>query len=305
MVRRHCSRAKVIYDTVDLHHLREAREAELRGDKKMARKAEDRRHQELKLVEEADVTFVVSQAEKAVLQDHAVEAVVEIVPTIYEVHKPTIPFELRKHLLFIGGFDHMPNSDAVLYFAREIFPLVQQRLQGTKLYVVGNNPRDDVQALASRDIVVTGYVPDVSPFFKCTRVFIAPLRFGAGISGKIHQSLSHGLPVVSTALAADGLKLQHEVTALIANNAREFADATVSLYNDRDTWEKLSANGLRHVETQFSVDVVRKDLARILGVIAPYPGKGGLPRQAGQSPEVHSPALQPGHPAPVSTVEES
>jgi GT2 family glycosyltransferase/glycosyltransferase involved in cell wall biosynthesis len=261
---RYCTRARVIYDTVDLHYVREARQAELQGDANLARAAMEHRNEELSFVEQADVTFVVSQAEKAVLQGEREDAMVEVVPTIYEIQGCSIPFDLRRDLLFIGGFDHPPNGDAMMFFTESIFPLVRERLDGVRLYIVGSNPRANVRALARADVVVTGYVPDVSPFFKCARVFVAPLRFGAGISGKTHHSLSYGLPVVSTSLAAEGLRLEDGITALLADSPEEFADAVVKLYQTQRTWEELSANGLRHAQTHFSFETVRENLARVL-----------------------------------------
>jgi GT2 family glycosyltransferase/glycosyltransferase involved in cell wall biosynthesis len=268
-VRRYCPRAQVIYDTVDLHHLREARQAGLQSDANLAHAAMEHRNEELSFVELADVTFVVSEAERSVLRSEKADAVVEIVPTLYEIHGCSIPFDLRRDLLFIGGFDHPPNADAMLFFTESVFPIVRERLEGVRLYIVGSNPRPEVRKLAARDVVVTGYVPDVSPFFKCARVFVAPLRFGAGISGKIHHSLSYGLPVVSTSLAAEGLGLEDGVSALIANSPEEFADAVVRLYETQKTWEELSANGLRHVQDHFSFETVRENLARILELQCP------------------------------------
>src|SRR5205814_10715677 len=112
-------------------------------------------------------------------------------------------FADSQHLPFIGNLAHRPNSDGVLYFLREVYPLVRAALPQIELDIIGDNPAE-IAAYASPDVRVRGYVPDVEPFWQARRVFVAPLRYGAGVKGKIGEALAHGLPVVTTTVGAEG-----------------------------------------------------------------------------------------------------
>jgi hypothetical protein len=125
LVRTHCSSARVVYDTVDLHYLREQRQADLVGSRHMKRAAALRKRQELETASKADVTVVVSPVERHLLLRKRPGLDVEVLSNIYEPHGRIAPFEQRRDLLFIGNFDHPPNSDAVRYFVREVLPLLR------------------------------------------------------------------------------------------------------------------------------------------------------------------------------------
>jgi glycosyltransferase involved in cell wall biosynthesis len=108
-----------------------------------------------------------------------------------------------------------------------------------------------------------GFVPDVAPYFESCRVFVAPLRFGAGMKGKVGQSMSHGLPIVATKIGAEGMGLRHETEILIADGSQDFANSVNRLYSDEILWRKLSHNGLAHVEANYSLVTSRKRMADI------------------------------------------
>jgi glycosyltransferase involved in cell wall biosynthesis len=127
-----------------------------------------------------------------------------------------------------------------------------------RLTIVGDNSSPEISAYASDSVRVTGYVPDVDPFFERARVFVAPIRFGAGVKGKIGESLAYGLPVVTTPVGAEGMGLVDGTSAMIASDARAFADAVVRLYRDGELWQKLSDNGYAHVREHFSPEVVER-----------------------------------------------
>ncbi|MEJ7711138.1 MAG: glycosyltransferase family 4 protein [Pyrinomonadaceae bacterium] len=110
-------------------------------------------------------------------------------------------------MLFIGNFNHRPNKDAVHYFVKKIFPLLQRRIKHLKFYVVGSNMPEEITAYNSEDIAVLGYVPNVDALFHDSRVFVTPLRYGAGMKSKVGQALSYGLPVVTTTIGAEGIGL--------------------------------------------------------------------------------------------------
>jgi GT2 family glycosyltransferase len=263
--RRYCRDARVIYDTVDLHFLREERLAALTGDASTRRVAAHRRRQELSLIDQADDTLVVSDTELALLRTERPGARLHRVSNIHRIFGRTTPFEARRDILFIGAFAHPPNSDAVRWLATEILPLVRDKLPGLCCHVIGANPPGEIRALAGPGLVLHGYVPDVAPFFAECRLSIAPLRYGAGVKGKVNQSLAHGLPVVVTSQAAEGMYLADGESALIADEADAFAGAVVRLYTDAALWGRLSAAGLEVMQNHFSFETARKALAEVVG----------------------------------------
>ena len=179
----------------------------------------------------ADLTLVVSPFEKGILEKECPGIDVRILSTIYPLEERDVPgFDGRRDIVFIGGFQHLPNADAVLYFAREIFPLVRDRLPDAVFQVIGPDAPPEILALASPSIQILGHVPDVRPLFDRARVSVAPLRFGAGVKGKVNQSMALGVPTVVTSIAAEGMYLVHENNAMIAEDPERFADAVVRLW---------------------------------------------------------------------------
>jgi O-antigen biosynthesis protein len=263
-VRQFAPQATILYDTVDLHFLREQREAKVKGDVILERRAVWRQEQELGIAKKADRTLVVSAAEKEILEKHCPQLKIHVIPNIHQISSSGKPFHQRKDILFLGGFNHPPNVDAVNYFANEIFPLVRERIEGVKLYVVGSSPPQPIQDLACEDIFVTGYVDEVSDYLNCAKVSIAPLRYGAGLKGKVTISMSYGLPVVATSTGVEGTGLVHGVSALVADAPREFAEAIESLYLNENMWQTLSENSRCLVGKHFSFEAVTKNVEKLL-----------------------------------------
>ncbi len=264
-VQRFAPRAKVVFDTVDLHFLREERAAQLKQDPVLRASAALRKQQELNLARNADLTLVVSSLEKDILDRERLGLDVRIISTIYPLDGAIVPgFEGRRNILFIGGFEHPPNADAVLYFAREIFPLVRARIPECVFQVIGSEPTPEILELASPHIQVLGHVPEVRPFFDRARVSVAPIRFGAGVKGKVNQSMSFGVPAVVTQVAAEGMYLVHEHNAMIADDPDRFADAVVRVWNSPELWERLSINGRQNLREHFSVETAAQCIDELL-----------------------------------------
>jgi glycosyltransferase involved in cell wall biosynthesis len=181
-----------------------------------------------------------------------------VVPTIHEPRGPGLPFGAREHLLFVGNFLHRPNADAVHFFAREILPLVRRELPRVELLVVGDNAPPEFAAYASEGVRLLGYVPEIEPLFARARVFVAPIRFGAGVKGKIGEALAHALPVVTTTVGAEGMGLRDGEEALIADSPADFAAAVLRAYRDEGLWRRLSDNGRAHAGRHFSPEAVGK-----------------------------------------------
>jgi glycosyltransferase involved in cell wall biosynthesis len=265
-VRRHAPQAKIVFDTVDLCFLREERQAQIAADASLQATASLRKEQELRLARSADMTLVVSAIEKAVLEAECGPDVdVRILSNIHRVATSKPPGYLeRRDILFIGGFDHQPNVDAVLFFAHEVFPLVRKRLPGVVFQVVGPYPTPAISALASESIHVLGFVPDVKPIFDKARLSVAPLRFGAGVKGKVNQSMSLGVPTVVTSIAAEGMHLTHEFDTMIADRPERFADAVVQLWSSPELWRKIARNGLCSLQKHFSLEAAARPIDEIL-----------------------------------------
>lgn len=270
-VRAFAPRALVVFDTVDLHFVREERMAQLEGGTAGAAAAKARRDEELGLINNADVTLVVSDVERALLRELVPQARVMVLSNIHEPIPGGKPYAEREGLVFIGGFQHPPNTDAVLWYAREILPKVREQLPGVTTYIVGSKVPSTITALAAPDFVVTGFVPDVSPYFAGCRVSIAPLRYGAGVKGKVNLAMSWGLPVVATTPAVEGMHLTDGEDVLGADDPAAFASAIVRLYRDEALWSRLSAGGLVNINDHFSRAVARSAVTRLIAL-----AKGGV-----------------------------
>ncbi|MCE7878113.1 MAG: glycosyltransferase [Betaproteobacteria bacterium PRO3] len=197
-VRRFAPRARVVFDTVDLHFLRNERRSELEAKDGAPQPASDReREQELDLVRRADLTLVVSPVERDLLARLVPSARVEVLTNIHEPRSRGKTFAQRRGIVFIGSFRHPPNADAVAWYAREVLPLLRARMPGVATTIVGADPPASVRALAAPDLVIAGYVEDLDPLFGSARVSVAPLRYGAGVKGKVNLAMSYGVPVVA------------------------------------------------------------------------------------------------------------
>ena len=218
-IRTFAPQARFVFDTVDLHFLREERLAELNDSAMGKATARARRDAELALIRKADATLVVSPVEKELLAGLAPDARVDVLTNIHEYCGDGKPFAERHGIVFIGGFQHPPNTDAVLWYAKEILPLVRKRLPGVVTTIVGSKVPETIRALAADDLAVVGWVPDVAPYFEGCRVSIAPLRYGAGVKGKVNLAMSYGLPVVATAPSVEGMFLTPGEDVLVADDA--------------------------------------------------------------------------------------
>jgi O-antigen biosynthesis protein len=270
-VRLHAPQSRLIFDTVDLQFLRENREAKLTQDAELQRAANEKRAQEHELINRADETWVVSSFEQELLRGERPDKPIEIVSMIVDVPGSATPFSLRHDFLFIGSFQHAPNADAVIFFANEIYPFVKARLPQAKFYIIGDKAPPTVIALASENIVVTGLQPDVRPYFDSVKLSVAPLRFGAGVKGKINQSMGFGVPVVATSVAVEGMALTNRQDILVADIPQDFAQALIDLYESKELWERVSKNGIEKTKATYSSEVARKQLSRLFSDSHVYP----------------------------------
>ncbi|MBB1473833.1 glycosyltransferase [Luteimonas sp. MC1782] len=264
LLRQHAPQARLVFDSIDLHYLREQRAAEVTGDAAIASTALRTRGRELGVIAACDITLVVSEAERVVLQRDAPDATVEVLSNLHSVAGPGRPFAERRDLVFVGGFRHPPNVDAVRWFAAEVFPLVRRQLPEIAFHVIGGDVTPEVAALAALPgVVVHGHVPDIAPYMDGGLLAVAPLRFGAGVKGKINLSMAHGQPVVATSCAVEGMHLVDGHDVLVADDAAAFASAVVRACGDATLWQALATHGLENVARHFSANAARAVVHRV------------------------------------------
>lgn len=276
--RLYAPQVRLIFDTVDLHFLREQRQAEITDAPELHEGAIQKRQLEYDLIDQADETWVVSPVEQSLLRSARPNKSIRVVSNIVEVPGSNTPFAHRRDILFIGSFQHPPNIDGVLFFTQQIFPLIQKRLSRLNFYIIGDKAPPEIMALASDRVIVTGFQPDVRPYFDTIKASVAPLRYGAGVKGKINQSMGFGVPVVATPNAAEGMGLTSGKDIIIRNDPAEFAEALIELYLSEQLWNELSRNGLKTTRELYSLDSAARQLTRLL---APLNSRGVL----AQSPD--------------------
>jgi glycosyltransferase involved in cell wall biosynthesis len=251
-------RAKIMFFTGDLHFLREQRKAILQNSKHTAMSAADLKQRELQIITSSDATIVVSPVEVAILADLAPKARVYLIPVFREIPGRSALFHDRQGLVFIGGFRHPPNADAIFYFLKDIWHLVRMKIPGVKLHIVGSNMPRALAELAMEDVVVHGHVVDLQDVFGRCRVSIAPLRYGAGQKGKLVTSLSHGVPVIATRVAVEGMHFHDDSVVRVGDTPESFAQAVAETYLQETEWQRMSDGGLAHVRAHFAYDVAKQ-----------------------------------------------
>ncbi len=278
-IRRHCIKAKVIYYTHDLHFLRMHREADLFKDNAKRQAAYRMKQLEFNAIRMSDTTIAVTEKELEFLRKEFPEKNISVLTLVLNIGKTDKKFSDRHDIIFVGGYQHAPNVDAVKYFVSEVMPLLRTRLPGVRFNIVGSNPPNEIQLLAAEDIIISGFVKNLNPLLDKMRVSVAPLRFGAGIKGKIGTAMAAGLPVVATSVAAEGMALSDGKNILIADGAEPFADAIKKIYTDEILWNRISDNGVQFAECLWGAQAGSRALSRILLNLGFDPGiKYGLPK---------------------------
>jgi len=264
LLKRHCPQAKFIFDTVDLHYLREERMADLENSASLKRSAAQTRRSELAVINAADATIVVSPVEKTVLEEAAPNAKVHVISNVHEVAGSQRLFAERKDIFFVGGYQHPPNIDAAQWFVGSIWPLIREELPEMEFHLIGSKAPEQVRALDGNGVRFHGFVKTLEPWLDGCRLAVAPLRYGAGIKGKVNISMSRGQPVVATPMAVEGMFVQSGRDVLVAETAEDFAAEVVRLYRDESLWNTVSVAGLENVRQYFSVETARLGLQELL-----------------------------------------
>jgi glycosyltransferase involved in cell wall biosynthesis len=251
-IRRYAHDAALLFHVADLHFLRRRREAELEGSEEGLQEAEAIKRRELALVAAADCTITHSLVEQGMLAEELPEAPVAVWPLMFDFFGTQVGFAARRDICFLGGYRHPPNVDAMQYFVAEVFPLIRAADPTIRLLIAGANPNRDVLELAGDGVEVLGQIEDLRDLFDRSRVFVCPLRVGAGVKGKVMSALSYGLPIVSTSIGIEGAGLIPGAHCLVADSAAQFAASILYMYNDEVLWSRLSLAGQELLRTGFS-----------------------------------------------------
>jgi GT2 family glycosyltransferase len=247
--------AKVFYYMHDLHFNRELMEYAVSKDPEKLKSSAQWKEIEYSLFTRADVVLTPSRKEKEIIQPDFPGKPIEVMPAFFypSIADPIRNFAERKDILFVGGFGHTPNVDAVLWFAREIMPLIREGKADLRLIVVGSNVPQEIASLASSDIIIKGFVTDeeLNRLYDSVRLAVIPLRFGGGLKGKTAEALSKALPIVSTSFGTEGLE-KIEAIAPMYDTADAFADAVTALYTDTGKLEELSSAAATYSQQYFT-----------------------------------------------------
>ena len=265
IIRARSPRTFVIFDTHDVNHVREFRYARATGNARALRRAVLLKEWEIAAASGADCTIAITPVDAAAFQNLAPLARIRVAT----IAVPP-PDEVRPRggagLLFVGNYGAPPNHDAALLLANEVLPRVRAAVPEATLTLAGSDPPDDVRALASEAVQVTGFVPDLAPVTASARVFMGALRFGSGVKGKILEAMSAGLPIVATAIAAEGIDLIDERDVLMAEGPAALAAAAVRIINNPTLGMRLALNAAAVARRDHAPAVVDSQYAAILAL---------------------------------------
>lgn len=269
MVRDH-TKAKIIYNSVDFGFLREERRAAVEGNPLALSHAQELKAREFALFHKSDVVYTVSEFERVLLEGLLPGKRVADIPTfVYEPPFPKgepVPYEERSFITFVGGYNHSPNVDGVLWFVGEIWPMIRTQLPEATLVVIGSNAPPPITELHGKDgICMPGSVSDdeLEWFYSRTKAVIAPLRYGAGVKGKVIEAVARGVPVVTTSVGAEGIREWGDI--IIADDSNEgFAAQVVDLFRNADRWhwirDRQTDYAYRYLTTDYAKQVVSTDI---------------------------------------------
>jgi glycosyltransferase involved in cell wall biosynthesis len=260
----HYPHIPIFFNNADLHFLREIRSALSLADDEQLKNALATRKRELGVIDKVDVVLSYTDAEHAVITSHALRNDnLFKCPWVLQPKTTGKQFKERKGIAFLGGFKHLPNVAAMEFFITQVMPLLSVAAPDIILNVYGSYLPDNFKLYASDNVKIIGYVEKLDEVFHHCRVFVTPLLTGAGIKGKVLESLAYGVPTVLSPIAAEGTGLSNGLTTLIANSPAEWVAAIVKLYNDEVLWHRMSENQKILAESNYSFENAQTQMRRI------------------------------------------
>lgn len=253
----------VIVDSVDVHYLRFHRKARITNDINDIAEMEETKRRELAIYSQADITLTVTEEDARILIKENKNITVRTLPNIHRLIHSTSDRD-ENQIVFVGGFSHEPNIDAAVYFCEDILPKIRKVIPKARFTIVGSNPTQRIRNLGNDFTTVTGYVPSTTPYLQKSRVSVAPLRYGAGMKGKIGEAMAHGLPVVTTSIGAEGMGLTDRENIIVADSPETFSKAVVELMLDNSLYNKIQKNAMEHIAKNFTPEIIGMKMEQIL-----------------------------------------
>lgn len=258
------SKAKIFYFAHDLHYVRTYREYQISGNEAYLKESEEWKKIELELFDKTDVGHVVGSYEQEVMQKEFPGKPIRNIPLyIYDNDPECIEkdFSKRRDILFVGGFNHAPNVDAVVWFEKEIFPRLLKKYPDLVWRIVGSNAPEEVKALESEHVVLEGFVSDekLGELYRTSRMVVVPLRYGAGVKGKIVEAAYYQIPVVTTSIGGEGLDAKMGAF-VVEDDADRMTCLIESLYVDYEKLKAMSDAGKDMIHRYFTSEAAEKVL---------------------------------------------
>tara|TARA_B110000305_G_C19463911_1_gene656460 strand:+ start:1384 stop:4161 length:2778 start_codon:yes stop_codon:yes gene_type:complete len=266
------STAKVIFNNADLHFLREIRSAlSKNADQETLDRALATRDAELTVCGKSDAILSYTSAEHAVITSHILEVdKLHITPWVLEEKSKGGSFLEREGIAFLGSFGHLPNREAVAYLLDEIMPLLSATNPDISVSIYGSNMPDEYADYDSENVQIIGFVENLDEIFHKHRIFVAPLLSGAGIKGKVLEAMAYGVPCIVSEIAAEGTGLTHGVSALIADDPHDWANAIGQLYGDEALWNRFVENASIIATGKYSFEHGVSEFRKILASVGLY-----------------------------------
>lgn len=277
-VEKHCPTALRLLDTEDLHSLRHARHQVVK-QKRSVRPSDlnnELAQREISAIFRCDLTFMISEFEMALLIDHykVDERLIHYCPFMIDMDKVQKEFSLdfseRQHFISIGNFRHEPNWDAVRYLKESLWPAIRKQLPSAELHIYGGYPPKKATQLHNdkQGFLVKGWAEDAHDVIGKSRVLLAPLRFGAGLKGKLIDAAICQTPAVTTEVGGEGMYGKSStIPARISSNDTDFIEKAVDLYQNEEQWNKLSQAGQQSIRERFNKDAHEKNLLSTLSYL--------------------------------------
>lgn len=260
--------AKIIFFPHDLYHLRIKRQGELFKKRKLIRISEKIKKMEFKYINLSDYTYVFGEYEYKYLKTEFPNKNIRNIPLFFyqEKGRRIDPIE-RKDLMFLGNFKHIPNIDGIMWFLKEVFPDLILKIPDIKLYIIGDNPTDEIRKESTKysNIILTGFVNDneLNEYLQKIKIMIIPLRFGAGVKGKLLDGLFYGMPIVSTSIGIEGMPGIEKIV-LKADNKNEFIEQIMLINSNAELYSNISQKSISYIYENFSenniIKVMNEDL---------------------------------------------
>jgi len=264
-VTENCPNAIKILDTEDLHFLRKARQTAFKSEKPLSVDLikNDVAKREIASIYRCDLTLIISKFEMKLLKNtfKINKSILQYLPFLEDninlAKIKTYPsFEKRTHFITMGNFKHEPNYNAVLYLKSTIWPLIRKKLPKVEMHIYGAYATEKVLQLQNiKDgFLIKGWARDTKETYTNARVCLAPLKFGAGLKGKLIDSMKFGTPSVTTSIGAEAMHKNLPWNGFICDDPEEFALKSVELYSNKNSWKKSQKNGVDIINTCYSKD---------------------------------------------------